>query len=255
VAVPDSGIDLRSAPSTARLSVLGGFSFVEDGRALVTLTSGSQRLLAFLALTDHAVTREQMAGTLYPESSGRHAFASLRSTLNRLDPAARHAVLATFSELCLEQGVTVDLHEVQELAHRILGTGARLADADLDASTIAALSSELLPGWYDDWVLVEAEQWRQLRLHALEALADRFTAVERFGDAVASALAAVRTEPLRESPRGALIRVHLAEGNQSEARREYDRYRALLQQELGLEPTARLRGELDGVPSSDRTDQ
>jgi DNA-binding SARP family transcriptional activator len=110
---------------------------------------------------------------------------------------------------------------------------------------VRTLSGELLPGWYDDWVMVEAEDWRQLRLHALETLAGRLVDEERFGDAAASALAAVRAEPLRETARGALIRVHLAEGNQSEAIREYDRYRDLLLTELGLEPTDKLRQQLN----------
>jgi DNA-binding SARP family transcriptional activator len=87
----------------------------------------------------------------------------------------------------------------------------------------------------------EAEDWRQLRLHALEALAQRLTAQGHYGDAAAAALAAVRAEPLRESPRAALIRVHIAEGNPSEALREFARYGELLMLELGIEPTERLR--------------
>jgi SARP family transcriptional regulator, regulator of embCAB operon len=46
---------------------------------------------------------------------------------------------------------------------------------------------------------------------------------------------------LRETARAAIIRVHLAEGNQSEALGEFCRYRALLDAELGLEPTLLLR--------------
>lgn len=41
--------------------------------------------------------------------------------------------------------------------------------------------------------------------------------------------------------RAALIRVHLAEGNQSKARGEFERYQVLLHAELGLAPTSRLR--------------
>jgi hypothetical protein len=40
----------------------------------------------------------------------------------------------------------------------------------------------LLPGWYDDWVLIEAQIWRQLRMHALEALALRLADVGRWGE-------------------------------------------------------------------------
>lgn len=210
----------------------------------MTLTGGSQRLMAFLALNDRSIAREQAAGRLYPDSSERHAYASLRSTLSRLDPSARDAVLVSFTDLCLVEGVTVDLRESQALAHRILSTTETLVDTDLDDTAVKALSADLLPGWYDEWVMVEAEDWRQLRLHALEALAARLVGIHRYGDAATSALAAIRAEPLRESARGALIRVHLAEGNQSEAIREYDRYRTLLQDELGLEPTTKLRDQL-----------
>jgi DNA-binding SARP family transcriptional activator len=104
-------------------------------------------------------------------------------------------------------------------------------------AAVGALSHDLLPDWYDDWVLLEAEGWRQFRLHALEALAGRLIAVGRWGEAVGAANAAVRAEPLRESARAALIQAHLAHGNQSEAVREFARYRALLDTELGLSPT------------------
>lgn len=77
-----------------------------------------------------------------------------------------------------------------------------------------------------------------------DALALHLTAVGRFGDAVAAALASMRAEPLRESARATLIRVHLAEGNQFEAIRAFDGYRALLARELGIEPTPALRALL-----------
>lgn len=247
---PRRGEGPISGGDSARLAVLGGFRFWEHEKVLVTLTAGSQRLLAFLALRTQAVRREQTAGTLFPAASERHAYASLRSTLARLDPRARHSVLATFTELCLEEGVSVDLRDARALAHRILGSAPTLQEADLDDTAVSVLGNDLLPGWYDEWVLVEAEDWRQLRLHALEALTARLLDMERYGNASAAALAAIRAEPLRESARGALIRVHQAEGNQSEAIREYDRYCRLLQAELGLQPTARLRGQLTATDAS-----
>jgi hypothetical protein len=41
------------------------------------------------------------------------------------------------------------------------------------------------------------------------------------------------------------LRVHVGEGNQSEALREFARYAVLLHDELGLEPTSRLRALID----------
>jgi DNA-binding SARP family transcriptional activator len=146
-------------------------------------------------------------------------------------------------ELGLAEGVTVDIHHAQTLARRLLDPAATLEQTDLSPVAIMALSGDLLPGWYDDWVLIEAEDWRQLRLHALEALAGRLT------DA---ACAAVRADPLRESAHAALIHIHLAEGNQSEAVREFTHYRALLHAELGLEPTLRLRGLIQRLQGQSR---
>jgi SARP family transcriptional regulator, regulator of embCAB operon len=77
-------------------------------------------------------------------------------------------------------------------------------------------------------------------LHALEALAGRLSDLGRWGEAVGAASTAVRADPLRESARAALIQVHIAHGNQSEAVREYELYRALLAAELDIAPTPRL---------------
>jgi DNA-binding SARP family transcriptional activator len=102
------------------------------------------------------------------------------------------------------------------------------------------LGRELLPSWYDEWVVVARERVRQLSLHTLESLADRLCADHRFASAVQSALGAIRLDPFRESARRALIRIHLAEGNHAEALRVHDEYADLLQAELGLHPSDRM---------------
>jgi DNA-binding SARP family transcriptional activator len=226
---------------TVGVALLGGFHLRWSGRPLPGVPRASQRLLAFLALHAHVVNRAAIAGTLWPEASERHAYANLRAALVRVERACRGVLQASRLELRLAEGVTVDIGQARALAWRLLDPGAELRPPDRGPETLACLSGDLLPGWYDDWVLSEAEDWRQLRLHALEALADRLTAIGRWGEAADAAGAAVRAEPLRESANAALIRVHLAEGNQSEAVRQFDRYRALLDAELGLEPTPRLR--------------
>lgn len=222
------------------VSLLGGFVFSVGGDALLGISAGSQRLLAFLALRDQVMTRQQVAGTFWPESTGEHAGASLRSAVARLDGPARQAVKVTAHDIGLSEGVVVDVHHSQSLARRLIDRDVPRADEDISGSAVSALSDDLLPGWYEDWAVIEAEDWRQLRLHALEAVASRLTAADRLAEAASAALAAVRAEPLRESARAALIRVHMAEGNQSNAVVEYERYRVLLHAELGLEPTARL---------------
>jgi DNA-binding SARP family transcriptional activator len=63
----------------------------------------------------------------------------------------------------------------------------------------------------------------------------------RFGEAATAATVAARADPLRESARAALVRVHLAQGNQSDALDEFHRFRSLIRAELDLEPTPLLR--------------
>lgn len=193
------------------------------------------------------MTRHQVAGTLWPESTGEHAGASLRSAVSRLEGPARQAVKVTAQDLGLHEGLVVDVHHSQALAHRLIDSDVQRAERDIGAAAVSALSDDLLPGWYDDWAVIAAEDWRQLRMHALEAVAARLTAADRLAEAAAAALTAVRAEPLRESARAALIRVHMAEGNQSDALGEYERYRVLLQAELGIRPTSRLREVLAGL--------
>jgi DNA-binding SARP family transcriptional activator len=210
------------------------------------LSGGSQRLLAYLALHREPVPRSTAAGSLWPEATGDHASSSLRSALARLGSATRDAVAITDIDLRLADGVTVDIRESQGFARRLLVPEVSPAVSELGAQAISVLSRDVLPDWYDEWVVPEAEEWRQLRLHALEALSDRLTIAGRFAHAMGAALSAVRAEPLRESANAAVIRVHLAEGNQADAQREFRRYRALLQRELGVEPTTSLF-ELVGV--------
>lgn len=42
----------------------------------------------------------------------------------------------------------------------------------------------MLPSWYDDWVLLERERLRQLRMHAWEALSEKLVRAGRYGEAL-----------------------------------------------------------------------
>jgi DNA-binding SARP family transcriptional activator len=223
-----------------RISLLGGFQ-LEDENGAIPLPEGSQRLLAFLALRERLVRRSAAAGTLWPVVTEGRASSSLRTALARLPKSAGSAVKATARELGLADRVSVDLWYSRALAHRLLASHRASLPPNPGPEAISALSADLLPDWYDEWVLIEAEDWRQLRLHALEALAHRLIARGCYGSAAEAALAAVRAEPLRESPRAALIRLHIAEGNLSEALREFTKYEELLLLELGVQPTQQLR--------------
>lgn len=222
------------------ISILGAFALRVGGEPVHGLSIGSQRLLVYLALHDRSIRRGAVAGAMWPDVSEERAGISLRAALSRLDPVSREATLVASGGLGLAGGVRVDLHDAQKLARRLLVADSAISSFDLNVEALAVLSLELLPDWYDEWVIAEAEDWRQLRMTALEALALIHLDAARYGEAAAAARAAMKVEPLRESPHAILIRVHLAKGNQSEALRAYDHYCELLLAALGLTPTTRL---------------
>ncbi len=226
------------------VSVLDTFVFRAEDRS-VSLPAMSRKLLTLLALRDQPMTRLLVAGTLWPEASEHDAACSLRSALWRLKGVARDALDVSSLDVGLRSDVMVDLRESRALARRLIAGSPAMLETDTAPSAVERLSADLLPGWYDDWVLIEAEEWHQLRLHALEALANRLAADGRCADAIQAALATVRAEPLRESAHGALIKGFIAEGNQNEALADFHQYRDLLRAELGIEPSPHLTDLVD----------
>ena len=211
---------------------MNGFELRSGGK-VVSVPMSAKRLLAFLALQERPAHRAYIAGTLWGEVPEDRAFASLRSALWRANRFGFPLVRSVCAQLALDPDVRVDLREAATQA-RLLIEGAGEADCG------PLLAHELLPGWYEDWLLVEREKLRQLRLHALETHAARLTASSRYAEAAEAALTAIACEPLRESAHRALIRVHLAEGNAGEALRHYERFRDQLLAELGLTPSEQL---------------
>jgi DNA-binding SARP family transcriptional activator len=241
IVVPEGGV---SDGGPVQLGLLKGFELRHRGQ-IVRLPLSAQRLLAFLAIHDRALQRLYVAGTLWIDSSQDSANANLRTTLWRLRRPGCDLVEATPTELALAGSVVVDLRGAMQTAQRVLAH-------DGDSSDLGALcvAGDLLPDWYDDWLLVERERFRQMRLHALEALAEDLVSTGRFAAAAEAALAAVAAEPLRESAHRVLVKLHLAEGNIGEAIRQYRTYSSLLYDGLGLEPSPAMENLVRSLPAA-----
>jgi DNA-binding SARP family transcriptional activator len=209
--------------------------YVTLGAERREVPEGSKQLLAFVALRRRRVERRQAAGTLWPCGDEERAAGNLRSALWRLRRAGINVLVADKWSLALSGDVLVDLHLTEQWATRLIEGRASVDDLVVPPSVVDAL--DLLPGFYDDWVLMERERVRQRILHALEVLSERLAAAGRFADAIEAAMLATGAEPLRESAQRALIKVHIAEGNVTEALRSYRAYHDLVYRELGVAPS------------------
>lgn len=218
----------------ARLQLLDGFH-LESADTHVEMPEGMQRLLAFIALNGPA-HRCVIAGTLWPHVPESHALASLRTGIWRLNRLAPRLIDAAGMGLAPSRALWVDSRLQETFVTRVL-RGPPEDDAWIMRGIGALWQRELLPGWYDDWVVFERERLCQLRLHALERLAVLMTQRHRLDLALELALEAVRTEPLRETAAAALMSVHIAEGNIADALHHYRLFRDRLNRELGVEPS------------------
>jgi len=228
-----------------RLQLHDNFELRSDDREL-QLPLGTQRLVAFLALHPGMLTRSFVAGSLWLDVPEERAAANLRSALWRARPSRLSVVVATRTHVSLDAAVWVDHHHAVEAAHRVLESN-EVEDDDLRLRV-----GELLPDWYDEWVTVERERFRLLRLHALEVACERLAARGRFGEAVEAGMTAVAAEPLRESAHRALVRVHLAAGNWWEAIHQYESYKGLLEQQLDLPPSDEMEALIRPIRKSAR---
>ena len=218
-----------------RLNVLSGFELLHQG-VMVPLPLSVQRIMALLALHGRPLQRVYVAGVLWINSSEAHANASLRTTLWRTNGVAKSIVQARRQWIGLVPGVDTDLCEAIGCADRALGAQGTTRD-DL---VILSRAGDVLPDWYEDWVVIERERFRQLRLHALERLCETLAAERRFAEATSAGLSAIAGEPLRESAHRALIAAYLAEGNAGEALRHYRLFARLLRRQLQLRPSPQM---------------
>lgn len=230
-------------PGDLQLGLLGGFRLRRDQRLLV-LSPGEQRLVAFLAVHNRPMQRSFVAGNLWIDSDDDHAGGNLRTALWRLRNLDERLIDASRSHLALSANVAVDLHAAIAYARRLLREKA----ADLDGDGEMTSAGDLLPDWYEDWVMVERERFRQLRLHALEARCVALEQAGAYGLAVEAGLACLAAEPLRESAHRAVIQVHLSEGNAAEAVKQYQLCRTLFMRELGLSPSALMQALVEELP-------
>lgn len=226
--------------------LIPGFSLISESQPQ-DFGSSSSKLLAYLALQREPLERTAVAAALWPHVRDSRAAANLRTALWRVSQIDANLIQNIGNKIGLSPDINVDYRHHENLARRVLNRepletlidGPDCQRSDIE-QMVQCLTGELLTHWYDDWLIVHQERWRQLRLHALDSLSLQLTEAGRHASAVDAATAAVAAEPLRESGYRSLMVAHLAEGNVSEAVRTHERYSTLLERELGIAPSLQM---------------
>ncbi|WP_187270537.1 AfsR/SARP family transcriptional regulator [Lacisediminihabitans profunda] len=232
----------RAAPSW-ELTLLNCWQLSLDGEA-ASVSSRQQRLITALALAGTR-SRTYFANLLWPDCSESQAAGSLRASLHAITHQQPGLLHPSSNPLALDPSVVVDVNRVR----RTIAEIDRLHSVGVDAIHDLR-GADLLPDWYEDWVLFERERLDSQRLLALETLAEHYLAIADIGRALDAASAAVEIEPLRESSHLLLARCHLALGNSAAAMRLYHSLEERLLEEMSIAPSPRFAELLDGVLTS-----
>lgn len=213
--------------------LLGGFEVLAADD--VAVGTSVQRLVSALALNP-PMPRDRAAALLWPDVPASRSSGRLRTTLWRLRRVRVPLVQDTPHGLALGPAVVTDVDRLARSVSAVvdLNPGEPVPP---DAQECLMGDAELLPEWYDDWVLLARARLSSMRLRALDSLCMALIERGRPAEALEAGLASVRSEPLRESGHRGVLAAHLAEGNVFDARRHLVMATRLFHRELGVPPS------------------
>jgi DNA-binding SARP family transcriptional activator len=221
---------LDSSPQAAwHLELLGGVRLVgpEGPLRVERRTAG---LLAYVAL-EGPTTRSRLAGLLWPESPESTARSNLRQLLRRLRATAGATLVDGTEQLALTEGLVVDAARLREhLRAGELAAAARFRGRLLDGVNFDDLEQ------LSEWLRGARGALDGLRLKATLAEAGRLQEAGELAAALECARGALEVEPLSEEAHRMLMRLHYLAGDRGAALAAYERCRAMLRAELGVEP-------------------
>lgn len=206
--------------------LLGQFDVRVDGKRTVIPTRAAQSLLAFLVLNAGTPQRrEKLAGLVYPEMSDENARNNLRHALWRVRKAIS-APLSRNPEFLLAEELTITFNpdadfwlDVAQLER------APSADDSVNEliSNLTLYRGELLPGFYDDWAVLERERVQAVFEGKMQQLLEHLIAEERWLTVLEWGERWIALGQTPEPAYRALMIAHGAQGNMSQVALDYER--------------------------------
>jgi DNA-binding SARP family transcriptional activator/predicted ATPase len=224
--------------------LLGQFDVRLDGKPVAIPSRSAQSLFAYLILNaGTAHRREKLAGLLWPETTEekardnlRHALWRLRKALAAAYPGARQYILTD------EISIAFDAQSGYWLDTSILECGAseHATAADL-IGLLALYHGDLLPGFYDDWVILEREQLQALFEQETHRLLAILVNEQRWADVLDWGERWIAFGHTPEPAYRALMVAHNAQGDLPKVVAAFERCRQALHDTLGVEPSEQTR--------------
>ncbi len=213
--------------------MLGRLEVRLDGEPVEIASRPARTLLAYLALTlDVHHPRERLAGLFWPESNQSRARKNLRQTLWRLRKAVGDGALeveAAAVGLPSRPDLWVDVAALDTAAVRDLETA------------VSAYGGELLPGFYEPWVLLERDRIDAVYDGKMQRLVEGMLTDQRWSEAIKWAESWIASGRIPEAGYRALITAFAATGERPKAEEAYRRCVEALREEIGVEPSDETR--------------
>ncbi len=226
------------------LGVLGPVQVRQDGKAVTIPGAKPRAILTMLGLHDGSVvSADALIELLWGEDPPRTAAKAVQTHISSLRRALGDGVVVTEGTGWTWQGPAVDATRYKSAAK-----AGREAAAAGDTRQAVARFEEALALWrgipeLPDGQRGTSEKTRWIEGHAalVEDRADALLATGRAAEIIGELEGAVADAPLRERRWGQLMLALYRAGRQGEALRAYQRARALLAGELGVDPGPDLR--------------
>jgi DNA-binding SARP family transcriptional activator len=223
-----------------RLFLLGVPRLEFDGECIELARRKALALLAYLAVTAQAGSREMLATLLWPEDDLLHSRANLRRALSCLNETAASGWITAdrdVIELEWNDRLWVDTHEFNRLIEaeasvETLSNAVELFRDNFMAGFTLRDSAE-----FDNWQSMQTQVFQQKLTTTLEKLVNLHIAIQDIEQALACARRWLHIDALHEPAQRQFMRLCAATGQRVVALRQYEDYVDLLDRELGLEPS------------------
>jgi predicted ATPase/DNA-binding SARP family transcriptional activator len=211
------------------IRLLGKFEIQLDDQPVEISSRPARLLLAYLVLTKGVQhPREKLAGVMWPDSSEANARKNLRQALWHLRKAIGDShLLADASSLGfnLDSDHWLDISQLEDTA-----------DQNLEAE-VSVYAGELLPGFYEDWILLERDRLAAAFERKMQLLMDQLVREQRWVESIEWAERWIAQGQVPEPAYRALLIAHAAMGDVPKVEAVFRRCVDALRHQIGVEPS------------------